>query len=248
MESKLILPITTLIIPIIILTAFFLSSNKNPIKYFIPRFLPDKEYPKKTLRQAGTGCLFLSVWLIGMIASVGTMVDSKILEKTMWLMALLCFILPIFLVMFFCIGIYYLTIGIFAKSENVRPKFQSIFSADKADLEKYIKKLKFYTILNLSLLLMMVLSITINIVFEKCVGEKLIPFNILFLIGFILTLWRVRAYITKTAIAMELSGEKYFLTTLFHPMSVFFVWFNSFRLIKIFKSTNKSILQLSIPD
>jgi hypothetical protein len=150
--------------------------------------------------------------------------------------------------MFFCIGLYYLIIGIFAKSDNIRPKFQSIFSADKADLEKYIKKLKFYTILNLSLLFMTAMSVTTNIVFEKYVGERLIPLNVLFLIGFILTLWRVRAYITKAAIAMELSGRKYFLTTLFHPMSVFFVWFNSFKLIKMFKNTNKNILQFSMPD
>jgi len=248
MESKLILPIITSIIPIIILTAYFLSPNKDLIKYFVPCFLPDKECSKKTLCQAGAGCLFLSAWLVGIIASVCSVVDFKTLEKMMWLLALVCFILPIVLVMFFCIGLYYLIIGIFAKSDNIRPKFQSIFSADKADLEKYIKKLKFYTILNLSLLFMTAMSVTTNIVFEKYVGERLIPLNVLFLIGFILTLWRVRAYITKAAIAMELSGRKYFLTTLFHPMSVFFVWFNSFKLIKMFKNTNKNVLQLSMPD
>lgn len=248
MESKLILPIITSIIPIVILAAYFFSPNKNLIKYFVPCFLPDKEHAKKTLRQAGAGCLFLSAWLVGIIASVCTAVDFEILEKMVWLLALVCFILPIALAMFFCIGLYYLIIGIFAKSDNVKPKFQSIFSADKADLERYIKKLKFYTVLNLSLLFMTILSVTINIVFEKYVGEELIPFNVLFLIGFILTLWRVRAYITKTAIAMDLSGKKYLLTTLFHPASVFFVWINSFKLIKMFKNTNKNVLQLSMSN
>jgi hypothetical protein len=200
----------------------------------VPCFLTDKEHSKKTLRQAGTGCLFLSAWLIGIIASVCSTVDFKVLEKMMWLLALVCFILPIVLVMVFCIGLYYLIIGIFAKSDNIRPTFQSIFSADRADLKKYVKKLRFYTVLNLSLLFMTVLSVTMNIVFEKHVGERLIPFNVFFLIGFILTLWRARAYIVKTAIAMELSGKKYFLETLFHPMSVFFVWFNSFKLIKMY--------------
>ncbi|MBN1393194.1 MAG: hypothetical protein JW947_10385 [Sedimentisphaerales bacterium] len=248
MVTKLILPIMVSIIPIVIYKAYFLSQNKDLIKYFVPRFLPDKEHSRKTLRQAGAGFIFLSAWLVGIMASVGTTVDPKILEQNMKLMALMFFILPIFFVMFLFIGLYYLTIGIFAKSDNIRPRFKSVFSADKADLAKYIKWLKFYTVINLSFLFMAILSVATNIVFEKNVGERLIPFNVFFLIGFILTLWRVRAYITKAAIAMELSGEKYFLTTLFHPMSVFFVWFNSFKLIKMFKSTNKNVLQLSMPD
>lgn len=248
MESKLILPVIISIIPIVILTAYLFNPNKDLIKYFVPRFLPDREHSKKTFRQAGIGCLFLSAWLVGIIASVCSTVDSKILDNMLWLLSLVCFILPIILVIFFCIGLYYLIVGIFAKSDNIKPQFQSIFSADKADLEKYIKRLKLYTVLNLSLLFMTMLSIATNIVFEKYVGERLIPLNVLFLIGFILTLWRVRAYITKAAIAMELSGEKYFLTTLSHPVGIFFVWFNSFKITKMFKSTNKKVLHLSMTD
>ncbi len=242
MAYKLILPIITLIITIVILAVYFINPGNSLIRYFVPRFLPDKEHSKKTLRQAGTGCIFFSAWLTAIIVSVYSSIDFKILENILWLMALLCFILPIVLIMFLCIGLYYLAIGIFAKSDNIKPKFQSIFAANKSDLEIYIKKLKFYTILNLSFLFMTVLSVTMNIIFEKYVGEKLIPLNILFLIGFILTLWRVRAYITKTAIAMDLSGKKYLLTTLFYPTSIFFVWINSVKLLKMFKNTNKSAL------
>ena len=240
-ENELIPLITTSIIPIIILALYFFNQNNSIVKHFIPRLLSDREHSKESLRQAGVGCLCLSAWLIGIIAAVSSTIDSKIIERMVWPLALLYFVLPLILMMFFCIGVYYLAIGVLAKENNVRPKLQSIFSAEKANLELDVKKMKLYTALNLSFLFMTILSVTINIVFEEYVGEKLIPFNVLFLIGFILTLWRVRTYITKTAQAMDLSGKKYLLTTLFHPIGIFFVWIHSFKLIKMFKNTNKSV-------
>lgn len=232
METKLILPFIVSITPIIILAVYLFNPAGNAIRYFIPRFLPDREYPKALLRQAGSGCLFLSVWLFGIIVAVSSTTDFKALEKMSWLMALLFFIIPIVIVLFFCVGIYYLLIGVLAKSDNIRPKFQSVFCADKKELSFYVRKLKFYTALNLIFLFVCVLSLSLCAAYGKSVEGKLIPLNIICLIGFILTLWRIRAYIAKTAIAMDLPGRKYFLSTLFSPIGILFVWIHAFALIR----------------
>ena len=132
-EIELIPLIIISIVPIIILAINFLTENNRILKYFIPRLLPDREHPKESFRQAGVGCLFLSAWLIGLISAVNSTFDASILDRMLWLMALLYFVLPIILVIFFCIGTYYIAIGVFAKAEKVRPKLKSIFSAEKAD-------------------------------------------------------------------------------------------------------------------
>jgi hypothetical protein len=96
----------------------------------------------------------------------------------------------------------------------------------------YVKKLKFYTAMNLSFLAVGILSLTACIVLKKYIGEKLIPLNIICLIGFIMTLWRVRIYITKTALAIDLPGKDYFLSTLSGPIGITLAWIHAFALIK----------------
>jgi hypothetical protein len=191
MGTKLILPLITSITPLIILAVYLFNPGNKAIRYFLPRFLSDGEYPKAVLRQAGSGCLFLSVWLFAIIVAVASTADFKAIEKIPWLMALLFFILPVVLAMFFCVGFYYL-------------------------------------------LFVCILSLTVCGICGKPYDEKLIPLNVACLIGFIITLWRIRTYIAKTAIAMDLSGEKYFFSTLFSPVAMFFVWIHAFALIRKF--------------
>jgi len=234
METQMILPLIVSMTPLIILAVYFFLPGNSAIRYLIPRFLLDKEYPRASLRQAGSGCLVLSFWLVAIVAAVSSTADFKVLEKMPWLLALLFFVLPIVSAMFFCIAIYYLVIGIFAKSDNIRPRFQSVFYADKKDVKLYVRRLKLYTALNLSFLVVCIISLTVCGVCGKPYDEKLIPLNVACLIGFIITLWRIRTYIAKTAIAMDLSGEKYFFSTLFSPAAVFFVWIHAFALIRKF--------------
>ena len=66
----------------------------------------------------------------------------------------------------------------------------------------------------------------------------IILFNVTLLITFIMTIWRIRAYIVKSATAMDLSANKYLLSTLFHPLAIFFVWIHSFSLIRKFRDLN----------
>jgi hypothetical protein len=229
MEARFILPVIVIMMPFVVLGVYLLGPGNKAIWYFIPRFLADKEWPRVIIRQAGAGCVFLTLWLIGIAASVCSTVDFKVLEKMVWLMAVLCFVIPIVAVIFFCVGFYYLVIGVFARADRVRPAFQSIFSADKANAGLYVRKLRFYTVLNLSFLAAGVLSISACVVFSKYVGDKLIIFNVLFLIGFIMTMWRIRAYVTKVAVVMELPTKEYFLSTLLNPI---LVWIHAFMLIK----------------
>ena len=114
----------------------------------------------------------------------------------------------------------------------VKPGFQSIFATETDRLDLYIKRLMKYTKINIaSFALVIGLPIT-----EAVAGVEpegiVVLINVALLITFIMTTWRVRNYLVKSATAMAQSGEDTLASTLGNPLVMFLMWYYSFALKK----------------
>lgn len=219
-------------VPSIVLAVHFRFPGNNVTSFLLPRFLSNREYPKYVFRQAGTGWFVFGAWLLTTVLAIANVLPKDWVHDTLWVMGIIAFAVPIIAVMSLFIAIYYLSIGIFARSNKIKPSFQSIFATDIDRLDLYVKRLKRYTVINIT---SFVLAIGIPII--KAVAgieaEGIIDLvNVAFLITFIVTTWRVRDYLVKSAIAMQQLGEDTFISSLGNPLAMLFMWYYSFDLKK----------------
>ncbi|MDD4894538.1 MAG: hypothetical protein PHW54_04405 [Candidatus Omnitrophica bacterium] len=229
--EKILIEMFVLGLPFMVFIFHKLFSNNRLTAYLIPKILEDKEYPKLELRKAGVAYLALGLWILSIILATLLLYPKFPMEQYI-IMVLLCFVFPILSLASIIIGVYYLIIGIFGKRESIRPKFESMFYAEEGNLVRYIKKLKIHTTVNLCCLL--VLAALLPIEFLLGIGENglIVLLNVSLLVAFIMTLWRMRNYMVKSAKLMDLPAKKY----LFSTLSVFpFIYWHSFSLIKKFK-------------
>jgi hypothetical protein len=147
-------------------------------------------------------------------------------------MGIIAFAVPIIAVMSLFIAIYYLSVGVFARSQKIKPGFQSIFATETNRLDLYMKRLIRYTKINIATFVL-VIGIPVT---EAAAGVEpegiVVLVNVALLITFIVTMWRVRNYLVKSAIAMEQSGEDTLTSTLGNPLAMLFGWYYSFALKK----------------
>lgn len=238
MAIRILLELLILSVPIVIFAIYKIFPQNKITIYLIPRMLADQEYPKAKLRKVGIAYLAFGLWLISITISVSYLFSDQQIERFTWLMGLLYFVIPLISVMLWVIGFYYLIIGLFSKVDYIKPRLESIYYTEKAELEKYIRKLKIYTITNLSCLFLFAVLIPIEMLLGIEERGLIILFNVALLITFIMTIWRIRAYIVKSATAMDLSAHKYLLSTLFHPLAIFFIWIHSISLMRKFRDIN----------
>lgn len=202
--------------------------------YLIPRLLADKKYPKAELRQAAMGCYLLASWCFSVVY-VTFFFFQKTVEQSKLLLPLLFFVLPIVTLMSLVIGTIYLVRGIFGRGDAVKSSLESFQNAEKDQLPAYIRKIKIFNAVNLlcpCLLILCILS-------EEAMGVAnhggAILLNVSLLVTFIMTLWRIRFYLVKAALVMDLSANKILSSTLSSPLGIFFVWIHSFLLIRKFR-------------
>lgn len=157
------------------------------------------------------------------------------------ILAFLCFVAPIAGLLMLVIGISYLFAGIFRKEESVKPALESIFYAEPGKLHAYISRLKIFTIVNLSCPVVMLIALMIERPRGLEYSGWAVVLNVILLITFIITLWRMRSCLTKAAVLMGRSGEKYLLNTLFSRTAIIRVYILAFVLIKDAGALPKSI-------
>lgn len=227
--------------PVVILVLHRIFPDNGITPFFIPRLLANRKYPKPELRRAGTACLALAAWLFAWIYFAASSF-LKLIERTPFLLGLFFFVLPILTMMALVIGMIYLLKGIFGKGEAAQSGLESFENARKEDLPQYIRKLKLYTLLNLSCPVLVTGAILVEESRGVATTGSAVLVNAALLIAFILTLWRIRFYIVKAAKAMDLPMNAYLLPTLFNPIGVFFVWTHAIALIRKFSREKKASL------
>ena len=218
--------------PVIVLVIHLKFPRNKVTSFLFPRFLSNREYPKSVIRQAGTSWFLFGVWLPTTALTALNALSVDRMDNNLLLMGVTAFAAPIIAVMALFIGIYYLAIGIFARAKMVKPGFQSIFATETDRLDLYMKRLMRYTKINIaSFVLVIGLPIT-----EASAGVEpegiVVLINVALLITFIMTTWRVRNYLVKSATAMAQSGEETLASTLGNPLVMFFMWYYSFALKK----------------
>ena len=248
---KMILPALILIIPPAIIYLHLNKFGESWLVYFIPRPLSGKGHSKQTLRQAGCGFIFLSLWMFGLITSFGLFFEPHSFDNNPWILGLIMFAIPLLMVIFFIIGLYYLSLGIFSRTNSIAPSFQSSYYVEQEQLEYYAHKLKTHTYLNIIFVVTGLLSLTLNIIYEKQVGENLIPLNVACLIGFILTANRQGLYKTKCLKVMDIKTRRFPLISILLPLAFIIEWRDSLRLAESaleFYNRNRLKIATSKPE
>jgi hypothetical protein len=224
--EKILIEMFVLGLPLIVFISHKLFPNNQFTVYLIPKILKDEEYPKLELRKAGVAYLALGLWFFSITLATFLLYPRFPMEQYLIIMALLCFIFPLLSVISIVIGTYYLIVGIFGKRSSIRPKLESMFYTEEGHLDQYIKKLEIHTTVNLCCLL--VLAVLLPVEFLLGIGENglIVLINVSLLIAFIMTSWKMRNYMVKSAKLMDL-----FSTLLVFP----FIYWHSFSLIRKFK-------------
>lgn len=228
-------------VPGIVLAVHFRFPGNNFTFFLLPRFLSNREYPKYVFRQAGTGWFVFSAWLPTTAFAIANVLPKDWVDDSLWAMGIIAFAVPIITVMSVFIAIYYLSIGIFARSNKIRPSFQSIFATDANRLDLYMKRLTIYTVINIAAFVLVIAVPTIEAVAGVEPEGIVVLINGVLLITFIMTIWRVRNYLVKSAIAMDQSGEDTLTATLGNPLAILFAWYYSFALKKKYNLHRKQV-------
>lgn len=195
-----------LIFPIIIFVFHKKFPGNKITSYLIPKNLARGKHPKIVLRQAGVSYVVTALWIFS-IMFVTTWGFLRLIEKIPALLALTYFVLPIACMMCLVIGVMYLFNSLFSKDEMVKPSLELIYEAEKENLPRYIQKIKFYNAINLSCPVLIFGAIALEEYFHIAQSGYAILFNVSLLITFIMTLWRIRAYLVKAALVMDLSAD-----------------------------------------
>jgi hypothetical protein len=222
--------------PGIVLAAHFRFAGNNVTPFLLPRFLSNCEYPKSIIRQAGTGWFLFCVWLLTIAMAVSYAIPRELTHDSFWFLGIFAFAVPIIAVMSLFIAIYYLSIGVFARSKNVKPSFQSIYATETNRLDLYMKRLRRYLKINIVTFVLLIGIIGTEAAMGVEPDGIVVLINVALLITFIMTTWRVRNYLLKATIAMEQSREDTFTKTLGNPFAMSFMWYYSFALIKKYDS------------
>lgn|GEM_PF-6540501 len=233
MAGKILVEIIVLIIPLLIFIAHRKFPGNKITPYLTLKLLADRKYPKAALRQAGTGYSLFALWIF-LVIFVTTHFFLSFIERSSFLLAVLFFVSPLASAVSLVLGISYLLSGLFGRGDAIKPGLESMNEAQKELLPRYIRKIKIYNVINLSGLSLLILLIPMEESLGLAENGPVIFFNVSLLITFIMTLWRIRAYLVKSATVMDLSPNKVLSSTLSNPFGVFFVWIHSILIIKKF--------------
>ncbi len=221
------------IIYLILVIVLRLAIPGNAITpWIIPQFLSNVEYPRAVVRKAGVGWIVFSIWIATLAISLSNALPVAWTKGHLVFTVLLLALVPFTAFLLLISGICFLAVGVFTQSDVVRPRLQSIFATEPGKLDVYIRRLGLWTRVNLIVLPLAVLVPVVEAILGVKAEGPVVLLNVAFLITFIMSLWRMRAYIVKSAIAMEKSGADYFLSTLGRPSAILMVWYHSHELRK----------------
>jgi len=115
------------------------------------------------------------------------------------------------------------------KGEKTRSLIESASHFDKSFIDTYAVKLKWYLTIN-------IVAITGFFLGNGLIGQPapswLELYNVFSVITFIITIWRVRAYVAKLAGSLDFDPNIYYYSTMVTYLGVFLVYFHSFTLLK----------------
>lgn len=219
---------------VILATVVFLSHyhirGNSITPYLLPRLLKKEKHPKAEFRKAGVGWLVFAVWLAGTAISI-VVTYSGYMDKNKVLMGVFAFALPIFTAMSLFIGLYYLGVGIFSRSETVVPELESMFEVDTGQLDLYVKKMNLYAKNSLRVLSLLIVSVTFQVLSDVSTTFGIL-INVACLIAFILLTNRLSDYVSKTAQAMSESDVYSYGSMLGFPASLLMDFYHVYKLNK----------------
>ena len=197
---------TAIALPILITVVRAASPANRVTPWLIPRLLHASSYSKSVLRRAGTGWIAFSLWIgTFVIFASNALPDVWTKRYGMALGVVTATVLFTSFLLLIC-GLYFLVIGVWARAEVTKITLQSVFAADPNELDAYVRRLRRWSRINLwSGLFVVALP-----VLEGAIGVKpersVVLINVALLITFILSLWRMRAYIMKSTTVMDQVG------------------------------------------
>jgi hypothetical protein len=217
-------------------------------QYLVPRFLANGHHPKADLRKAGTGWILFSAWLAVTTISLIAQVQKQSLQDHPAIMGLVAFVIPVTTVMLQIVGWYYLAIGIFSRSEKVRPRLRGSIDLEPDQLEHDMRRLTRLTITNISALLFVLVVPAIEALLRvEATGTVILP-NVVALITFVLTLGRIRYYLVRAAGAMINAENQIALTQILNRGSIWLAWYDTYELKKEFELFKLQKRQSSSPS
>jgi len=216
-------------LPLIVLGLRRFAPTGKLVRFMTPRFLSRSEHTKVELRQAGVGWILWSAWLFLIPIAAISKVPFNWLESNRIVMAATFFVVPVTAVILQIAGWMLLIQGLTARTEQTSPLMNSIFAADPRKLAAYIKRMWHYARISMTALALTIVVPVTEAFLEVEPTGKVVLVNVFFLITFILTLWRTRAYVVKSSIAMSQCGMQALYSTLGGPASIFFVWYNAYQ-------------------
>ena len=230
-----ILPILAVVlVPIFVLVFRMKGGGHRLMAWLIPEILRDEKHPKTKLRRVGTAYFLFGLWLVAIPLALTYLLPDQQIDRYPWACGLLYFVIPLLAVLSLIIGIYYVILGVFGRGEYIRPKLESMYYAQKQNQDTYVRKLRVYTIINLASLCLLLIIVPVEAYLNVPARYYVVLPNVALLITFIMTIWRIRAYIVKVATSMDLHATGFLLSTLFHPFAIFMVWAHSISLIRQF--------------
>ncbi|HKK19953.1 MAG TPA: hypothetical protein VJ983_00660 [candidate division Zixibacteria bacterium] len=211
---------------------------ESPITpYLTPKFLGKEKHTKNELKQAGTAWMLFSLWVVAVCASVLSVQTDKNPSGIMAIVLLIACIVPVVAFILFIAGMFYLGQGIFSRKDMVSPALQSMFAADAARLDFYVRKLVLYTKINLTAIALAVGLPFIEAALKVEASGAAVLINVVLLITAILSFWRMRDYVVKCRVAMGESKVGTF-GTVFGP--AFLIWYQAFKIRKQYQDQKES--------
>jgi hypothetical protein len=236
-----ILPVLAVLLLPIFVSIFHRKIPGNRLTaWLIPEILPDQKHPKAKLRRVGTAYVVFGLWLVAIPLALTYLFPDPQIDKYPWVCGLLYFVIPLLAVLSLIVGIYYVILGVFGRGEYIRPTLESMYYAPKRNQDTYVRKLKTYTIINLASLFLLITIVPVEAYLNVTARYYVVLPNVALLITFIMTIWRIRAYIVKVATSLDFHATGFLVSTLFHPLAIFMVWIHSFFLIKEFDRRRES--------
>jgi len=230
-----------------VVASHFVTPENPILEYLRPRFLTKGRHSKSRLRKTGVSWIVFSAWLAIIALALMAQLPERTLRDHPAAMGLFAFVIPVTAVVLQIVGWYYLSIGVFARTDSVRPGLRSVYEIEPDQLDRDMRRLVRVAIINITALL---LAVVLPVVEALCqvepTGPVIIP-NVVALITFILTFRRMQYYIVRTANAMALAEGPDAPSRRLTLRLTWFAWLNAYELKKRYETLKRRQHEPPIP-
>jgi hypothetical protein len=210
--------------------------NNSLTPLLIPRYIGGRKQPKVVFRQVGTAWLVWSVTLFALTAAIVERViqpgHSNYGKAFVLFMVVSSFVTVILQI----VGWYYLALGVFSRTAEVRPGLQSMYSIEPDRLAHDVSRLGRCALVNIISLFLTVAVPACEAAFQVEPRGLVVLLNVSFLITFILSLWRLRYHLGRSRRAMEALLQQELPSRSFRSSSELLIWYDVYRIRKYYFS------------